>query len=459
METCHCNFSSCSLNSTVQLCHSTTTFFESTSQPHFYNQRANFYIAMGNESSSSTTNVDARYINRMHQYAIDFSHFLNRSNFCSSSDGCFPFVSCSSSQFDGAVTKEIHTESVKKSVDSAEPASASAASSLPAKKKRKKNSDSAKSKTSSGITFIVDDTVEMGGKYCGDPRRHFEPTKGQSLEEAWRTVSGTGSKIEAMSPAPKGTVAVFTKQNLFVKAVHAAFFGHHPLILSPDMIWTTIAQGLAHHVDQNAEKLRHLFVKHKGKKELEIQRPGFVKGSPHNDWPGVFPEFSAKIKANSLPGTTELLENDFSTTGPVEKIVSHICLMDAVQHYFSYSMCCGCGFPRITLTGTPADWEKIRSKAEQLKKYGLDWWLKALLPALDQFVAAAHGRPDLDFWMSLCYINTGTSRPIYEPLNGWVQVFFPYLIAPGQGFRHADPYSGEHHVLPRIQCPHLLRPP
>ena len=352
---------------------------------------------------------------------------------------------------------------MKKSVDSAEPASASAASSLPAKKasqkKAGKKPDSAKSKTSSGITFIVDDTVEMGGKYCGDPSRHFEPTKGQSLEEAWRTVSGTGSKIEAMSPAPKGTVAVFTKQNLFVKAVHAAFFGHHPLILSPDMIWTTIAQGLAHHVDQNAEKLRHLFVKHKDKKELEIQRPGFVKGSPHNDWPGVFPEFSALIKANSLPGTTELLENDFSTTGPVEKIVSHICLMDAVQHYFSYSMCCGCGFPRITLTGTPADWEKIRSKAEQLKKYGLDWWLKALLPALDQFVAAAHGRPDLDFWMSLCYINVGTSHARYEPLNGWVQVFFPYLIAPGQGFRHADPYSGEHHALPRIQCPHLLHPP
>ena len=259
----------------------------------------------------------------------------------------------------------------------------------------------------------------------------YEPTRGKTLREAWLTVGSHGSSIEAMSPSPKGTVAVFTKQNLFVKAVHAAFFGHHPLILSPDMIWTTIAQGLAHHVDQNAEKLRHLFVKHKGKKELVIYRPDFVKGSPHNDWPGVFPEFSAKIKANSLPGTTELLENDFSTTGPIEKIVSHITLMDAVQHYFSYTMCCGCGFPSITLTGTPADWRKIRRKAEQLQKYGLDWWLRALLPALDQFVAASEGKPNLDFWMSLCHINTGTSFPVYEPLTGWVQVFFPYLIKPG----------------------------
>ena len=113
----------------------------------------------------------------------------------------------------------------------------------------------------------------------------------------------------------------------------------------------------------------------------------------------------------------------------------------------------------VNIALSEADWEKIRSKAEQLRKYGLEWWLKALLPALDQFVAAAHGRPDLDFWMSLCFINVGTSYPIYEPLNGWVQVFFPYLIAPGQGFRHADPYSGKHHALPRIQCPHLLHPP
>eukprot|EP00463_Aulacantha_scolymantha_P001046 TRINITY_DN1729_c0_g1_i1.p2 TRINITY_DN1729_c0_g1~~TRINITY_DN1729_c0_g1_i1.p2 ORF type:complete len:83 (-),score=13.11 TRINITY_DN1729_c0_g1_i1:525-773(-) len=76
----------------------------------------------------------------------------------------------------------------------------------------------------------------------------------------------SGGSIDAMSPAPSGTVEVFTKQNLFVKSVHMAFFGHHPLILSPDIIWQTIAQGLANHVDQNAEELRSKFVSHEGKK-------------------------------------------------------------------------------------------------------------------------------------------------------------------------------------------------
>jgi hypothetical protein len=280
-----------------------------------------------------------------------------------------------------------------------------------------------------GFTFVVEQHVTPGGAYSygKDIRRMAEPEQGDSLRSAWKQMGGT---IEAMSPAPPGTVSVFTKQNLFAKAVHAAFFDHHPLVLSPDIIWLTIAQGLANHIDQNAESLRDEFVFHDGKKELVIERPDFVKGSPDNDWENVFPEFSSLIAANCVPGTTELIENDFSTTGAVEKVVSHITLMDAVQHYFTYTMCCGCGFPSITLTGTPNDWEKIRKKAGRLSKYDLDWWLEALLPVLDQFVAAAHGKPDLDFWRSLCMINTGTSFPKYEPLTGWVQVFFPYVIDP-----------------------------
>lgn len=290
-----------------------------------------------------------------------------------------------------------------------------------------------------GVTFLVEPDIRASGpgSYGRNKRRMSEPAPGDDLAGAWRRL-GT---VEAMAPAPAGTVATFTKQNLFAKAVHAAFFDHHPLVLSPDVIWLTIAQGLAAHVDQNAERLRDRFVDHEGKKELVVCRPGFVKGSSSNDWEGVFPEFSRLIAASSRPGVVELIENDFTTTGSVERIVSHITLMDAVQHYFSYTMCCGCGFPSITLTGTPEDWQKIRSKAERLHEYDLDWWLEALLPALDQFVAAANGNPDLDFWRSLCMINTGTSFPKYEPLTGWVQVFFPYLISPGMDCGFGDAFE------------------
>ena len=282
-----------------------------------------------------------------------------------------------------------------------------------------------------GFTFAVEPGIEAAGpgSYGKNRRAYREPSTGDSMAEAWQKLG----HVEAMSPAPSGTVATFTKQNMLAKAVHAAFYGHHPLVLSPDVIWLTIAQGLANHVDQNAEKLRSAFVNHEGKELINIERPDFVKGSPHNDWAGVFPEFSAKIREKTVAGTTELIESDFTTTGPAERIVSHITLMDTVQHYFTYSMACGCGFPAITLTGTPADWEKVRAKAGELQRYDLEWWLETLLPALDQFVLAAHGKPDLDFWRSLCNINTGTSFPCYEPLTGWIQAFFPYLNESGYG--------------------------
>jgi hypothetical protein len=285
------------------------------------------------------------------------------------------------------------------------------------------------------FSFKVDDVSSAGPKSYGQNKdRMYEPKPDRTLKQAWQQY-GT---IEAMSAEPDGLVEVFTKQNLLVKAVHAAFYGHHPLILSPDIIWLTIAQGLANHVDQNARKLRSKFVHHNGKKELEIKRFQFVKGSDKNDWEGVFPEFSDLIRANSVKGIVDLIECDFSTTGPVEKVVSHITLMDAVQHYFSYSMVCGCGFPEIALTGTVEDWEKIRSKAEKLRKYDLSWWLSALLPALDQFVKAAKGNPDLNFWRSLCHINTGLSFSHYEPITGWIQVFYPYLTT---GKYHYDRFE------------------
>lgn len=104
--------------------------------------------------------------------------------------------------------------------------------------------------------------------------------------------------------------------------------------------------------------------------------------------------------------------------------------MDTVQHFFTYTMVCGCGFPSITLKGTPEDWQRLRAKAERLVEYDLKWWTDALLPVLDQFVKAANHEPDLNFWRSLCNLR-GASGMITGPITGWLQVFFPYLNASG----------------------------
>ncbi|MFM8402629.1 MAG: DUF4419 domain-containing protein, partial [Pirellula sp.] len=84
-------------------------------------------------------------------------------------------------------------------------------------------------------------------------------------------------------------------------ALHRAFAGHRPVCLSPDIIWLTLTQGLANHINMNAEQLRRQFVEHDGKLQLVVRCDGFVKGSPENPWSGVFSEFSQKIKEHIGP--------------------------------------------------------------------------------------------------------------------------------------------------------------
>ena len=66
--------------------------------------------------------------------------------------------------------------------------------------------------------------------------------------------------------------------NGFLHACELAWAEHFPLKLEPIHIWLTILQSVALHINQNAEKLREKWVKHKGKQDLTIIRNGFVKG-------------------------------------------------------------------------------------------------------------------------------------------------------------------------------------
>ena len=99
-------------------------------------------------------------------------------------------------------------------------------------------------------------------------------------------------------PAGASPVKCRSTLNSFIEAVHTAYNRHYPLVLSPDIIWQCVAQGFAIHVNKNAEKLRHMFVAHEGKKTLEVRRDDFVKGSPDNDWEQVFGAFSEEIQKN-----------------------------------------------------------------------------------------------------------------------------------------------------------------
>lgn len=231
--------------------------------------------------------------------------------------------------------------------------------------------------------------------------------------------------VEALSE-PKGRLVLCSDANALVEAVQLAFIEHRPLTLSPDAVWLCLARGFAEHVNQNHEALRQRFVRHEGQLTLIVERGDFVLGRP-NPWPEAFAAFSDKI-AEHVGKLRDLVVADFSTTGPTERAASEVILMDGFQAYFEYVMMIGCGIPSITLLGTPADWRSIRTRAAHFAEYGLEWWTKALLPVLDQFVRASEGKADPSFWRSLFRYQSGSGR---ADLTGWIHVLFPYI----EGFR------------------------
>lgn len=207
-----------------------------------------------------------------------------------------------------------------------------------------------------------------------------------------------------------------------------AFYKHYPLRLSPDVIWLTVLQGLAKHIDKDPESQRSNFINFKGKKTLTVIREEFIRGSPNNDWTSVGTEFTGFIASQIGDDKVDTMSCNFSTSNESDQLCAQIALMDTVKHYFNYDMLCGCGIPSIELMGTTHDWVKLREKANSLNQYGLDWWTAELFPVLDQFVLAAQGQPDVMFWKNICNIY-GASGFWQNYVSGWIQVLFPYTTS------------------------------
>lgn len=269
-------------------------------------------------------------------------------------------------------------------------------------------------------TFVVSPEVKLGNPL---PIIDHE----QVLASAYR------GGIEALWD-PKARLASCDEDHSLLTAVQAAFFKHFPLRLSPDVIWLTLARGFALHVNQHAEALRHRFVRHLGTEKLVVERRDFLPGMA-NPWAEVFTSFSEQI-ANRVGKLRDFIRCDFSTTGPVELAASELMVMDTFKAYFEYELLAGCGIPSVTLTGTVDDWKSVRTRAALFGEFGLEKWCRALEPILAQFVDAAGGRADPDFWRSFFRYHSGSGPSV---MTGWITVFFPYLKESDQKL-YPNPY-------------------
>ncbi len=219
---------------------------------------------------------------------------------------------------------------------------------------------------------------------------------------------------------PASEILVPNGVHPLLSAVGRAFAEHRPLVLSPDTVWLTIAQGVAQHVRLHTEELRPLLVD-ANRKRLGVTIDGPVPNDV-SSWQHVVESFSKQLAAEI--DHSEVFECDFSTSTDVERVAGRIVLLDAYSPYFALWMVCVCGIPSITVTGTVEDWRKIRARIDSIAVFGLDEWRRSLALIVDQFVRAAAGDVDTAFW-----------QRIYNPIDsyggevitGWVARFYPYL--------------------------------
>jgi hypothetical protein len=207
-----------------------------------------------------------------------------------------------------------------------------------------------------------------------------------------------------------------------IEALQIAFSQHRPLVLSPDCVWLTIAQGFSHHIAENAEALR-LRLRHHGKRELNAT----LGDSSPESLIRAIADFSAQIREASDHVLHDTLVCDFSTTTPEIRTASEVVLMDTYSNYFKYNMDCVCGIPAITLTGSAADWQRMRDRIEVLGTYELEWWIERLRPILDEFIQTIKGHPNREFWQAIYKPKKAYST---EVVTGWIVDLFPYLVDP-----------------------------
>ncbi len=258
-----------------------------------------------------------------------------------------------------------------------------------------------------------------------------------SPQAAIKQCIGLEAVVEAHCKLPKLVDIQAWGTNALVQTLCKAFARHYPVTLSPDIIWNTILQGFAAHMDTNAEKLRHKFVSHDGQEALHVNDNSLVKGNPNNNWSRGVGQFSEQIKDHIGEEMYGVIVRDFSTTSLVDRVACKVSLMKTMDQYFSYGWSTMCGIPTFTLEGSVDDWQKVRDGVDGLSSIDpdLSWWTDPLKSFCDQFTAASAGHANQDFWRSFFNDKGGSGGPYY---SGHMLTLFPYLKSQDEAKR--NPY-------------------
>jgi hypothetical protein len=240
-----------------------------------------------------------------------------------------------------------------------------------------------------------------------------------------------------------------TCPNPFVATCVLAFDTHTPLALRPQHFWLLIGQAIGVHVAENAEALRDRLVKHKsGKEKVEIDiTDQMLAGYEREHWEQCVDMFEDELRTRTKSTVVDDFgAGDFSESTRAERVAAVMTTMDVCKSYFDYSMMTMCGFPRVTLEGSLADWKLLREKAlGAIHKYTLpalqSYWTPALTSVLNKLVEARAGKVDVEFWDNMVKRDGSDGSGACTWINGWVNTLFP-LGAHKERNPYCVPYEG-----------------
>ncbi|MFN8209154.1 MAG: DUF4419 domain-containing protein [Bacteroidales bacterium] len=248
------------------------------------------------------------------------------------------------------------------------------------------------------------------------------PLQDESIEKVLER--RVGRKLMYFPDEQRQLQVVAFSGNNFLATVQECFDHHRPLVLSPDIIWLAICQGVSIHVNQHFDSLKNVLFRSEKKVDLVVRNDSLEFGGKH--WQRLISDFSALTRGYTREDYYDFFVPTFSTTGMVEHTALEITMLEAMKEEFVYIGEGGCGIPYISLKGTRDDWEDILTRLEKLNSMGLDHWSKELEAVIKSFIHVYDNQIDLGFWRDIF-----KSAEDYDGLyiSGWILKFFPYLKA------------------------------
>ena len=222
-------------------------------------------------------------------------------------------------------------------------------------------------------------------------------------------------------------------------AVYTAYSCHYKLRTSPDDWWFCVIKRVACAIDENSQKesVRKMFVEHDGKKDITVAVPDRSIYTVNYSW--FFDQMTKRIKENvKVPEFVDGMTADFSTTTPVQKIVSQVTLMSSVKQYFGLHMITECGIPALEMLGTQAEWKKLTSKLKILRTLleplendigiSTEWW-DLVQKVFLKLVETYQGKPDQEWWSHIMDYKRPYGSGTVGKISGWITDFM-------EGTRH-----------------------